>query len=93
MDRDHAWEIVCEFVKSDSLRNHMLAVLARVVAFARGAGEDEERWSVTMLLHDFIHPNLPDHPNRGEAILAERGNSPCDPVACQLHVCAARLAS
>jgi putative nucleotidyltransferase with HDIG domain len=78
MDRDQAWEIVCEFVKSDNLRKHMLAVEACVVAYARKAGEDEEKWAVTALLHDFdweIHPNLPDHPTRGEAILAQRGVS------------------
>ena len=78
MNRDQAWEIVCEFVKSDNLRKHMLAVEACVAAYARRAGEDEETWAVTALLHDFdweIHPNLPDHPTRGEAILAERGVS------------------
>src|ERR1700733_618903 len=78
MDRDQAWEIVCEFVKSDNLRKHMLAVEACVVAYARRTGEDEETWAVTALLHDFdweIHPNLPDHPTRGEAILEERGVS------------------
>src|SRR5216684_4285175 len=78
MDRDRAWEIVCEFVKSDNLRKHMLAVEACVVAYARKAGEDEEKWAVTALLHDFdweIHPNLPDHPTKGEPILAERGVS------------------
>jgi putative nucleotidyltransferase with HDIG domain len=78
MDRDQAWEIVCEFVKSDSLRKHMLAVEACVAAYARKAGEDEEKWAVAALLHDFdweIHPNLPDHPIKGEAILAERGVS------------------
>src|SRR6266700_7673924 len=78
MDRNQAWEIVCEFVKSDSLRKHMLAVEACVAAYARKAGEDEEKWAVTALLHDFdweIHPNLPDHPTKGEAILAERGVS------------------
>ena len=76
MDRDQAWEIVCEFVKSDNLRKHMLAVEACVVAYAHRAGEDKETWAVTALLHDFdweIYPNLPDHPIRGEAILAERG--------------------
>ena len=39
-------------------------------------GEDEAKWSVTALLHDFdweIHPTLPDHPMKGEPILAERG--------------------
>src|SRR6266404_6818996 len=76
MDRNQAWEIVCEFVKSESLRKHMLAVEACVVAYARKAGEDEEKWSVTALLHDFdweIHPEAPDHPMKGEPILAERG--------------------
>jgi predicted hydrolase (HD superfamily) len=81
MNRDQAWEIVCEFVKSDSLRKHMLAVETCVAAYARKNGEDsegEEKWAVTALLHDFdweIHPNLPDHPTKGEAILAERGVS------------------
>jgi putative nucleotidyltransferase with HDIG domain len=78
MDRDQAWEIVCEFVKSDSLRKHMLAVETCVAAYARKFGEDEQKWAVTALLHDFdweIHPNLPDHPTKGEPILAERGVS------------------
>jgi len=78
MDRQQAWEIVCEFVKSESLRKHMLAVEACVVAYARKSGEDEETWAIAALLHDFdweIHPNLPDHPTKGEPILAERGVS------------------
>jgi putative nucleotidyltransferase with HDIG domain len=78
MDRQQAWEIVCEFVKSDSLRKHMLAVETCVTAYARQLGEDQEKWAVTALLHDFdweIHPNLPDHPTKGEPILAERGVS------------------
>src|SRR5579862_3463397 len=78
MDRNQAWEIVCEFVKSDNLRKHMLAVEACVAAYARKADEDEETWAVAALLHDFdweIHPTLPDHPMKGEPILAERGVS------------------
>jgi putative nucleotidyltransferase with HDIG domain len=57
---------------------HMLAVEACVTAYARKAGEDEEKWAVTALLHDFdweIHPRLPDHPTKGEPILAARGLS------------------
>jgi putative nucleotidyltransferase with HDIG domain len=76
VDREKAWQIVCEFVQSDSLRRHMLAVEACVVAYAQKFGEDEETWSVTALLHDFdweIHPSAPDHPAKGEAILAQRG--------------------
>ena len=76
MDRQQAFDIVCEFVKSESLRKHMLAVEACVAAYARKFGEDEEKWAVTALLHDFdweIHPEAPDHPMKGEPILAERG--------------------
>jgi len=53
-----------------------LAVETCVVAYAKQLGEDEQKWSVTALLHDFdweIHPQLPDHPMLGEPILAERG--------------------
>ena len=76
MTRKEAWAIVCEFVQSDSLRRHMLGVEACMVAYANKFGEDPEQWAVTALLHDFdweIHPNAPDHPMKGEPILAERG--------------------
>jgi putative nucleotidyltransferase with HDIG domain len=78
MTRDQAWNTVCAFVQSESLRRHMLAVEACMVAYAQKWGEDEEKWSVTALLHDFdweIHPAAPDHPMKGEPILAERGAS------------------
>jgi putative nucleotidyltransferase with HDIG domain len=78
MDRNQAWEILCEFTKSDNLRKHALAVEACLVAYARKFGEDEQKWSVTALLHDFdweIHPQAPDHPLKGEPILAARGVS------------------
>lgn len=82
MTRAEAWEIVCEFVKSDALRRHALAVEACVHAYARKfaaegrPGVDADRWSVTALLHDFdweIHPQAPDHPMKGEPILRQRG--------------------
>jgi len=75
-DREQAWNILCEFTQSESLRKHALAVEACVVAYAKQFGEDERKWSVTALLHDFdweIHPQAPDHPMKGEAILAGRG--------------------
>ena len=78
MTREQAWQIVCEFIQNDALRKHALAVEACVVAYARRFGADEESWAVTALLHDFdweIHPQLPDHPVKGEAILKERGVS------------------
>ena len=79
MTREQAWELLCEYTKSDSLRRHALAVEACVTAYARRFGEDEAKWSETALLHDFdweIHPTLPDHPTKGEPILAARGVDP-----------------
>jgi putative nucleotidyltransferase with HDIG domain len=76
LDREQAWTILCEFTKQEGLRKHALAVEACVTAYARKLGEDEQKWSVTALLHDFdweIHPSVPDHPTLGEPILAERG--------------------
>lgn len=76
MNREEAWQILCEYTKSENLRKHALAVETCVTAYARKFGEDEERWSVTALLHDFdweMHPTLPDHPTKGEPILAARG--------------------
>src|SRR5512132_3999997 len=76
MDRPRALTILHEFTKSESLRKHALAVEACVTAYARRFGEDEHKWSVTALLHDFdyeMHPNAPDHPMKGEPLLAERG--------------------
>ncbi|MGH9937539.1 MAG: HAD family hydrolase, partial [Blastocatellia bacterium] len=75
---DKAWEILCEFTKSESLRRHALAVETCMTAYAREFGEDETVWSATALLHDFdweIHPTLDEHPMKGEPILASRGVS------------------
>ena len=76
MNREAAWALVCEYTSSESLRKHMLAVEAAVRAYARRFGEDEERWGVVGLLHDFDYerwPNPPDHPLKGAEILAARG--------------------
>ena len=76
LDREQAWTILCEFTKSEGLRKHALAVETCVTAYARKLGEDEAKWSVTALLHDFdweIHPTLEGHPQKGEAILEARG--------------------
>ena len=76
--RDDAWNILCEYTKGDSLRKHALAVEAVMRAYARRFGEDEEKWGVVGLLHDFdyeMYPNAPDHPTVGSRILEERGFS------------------
>jgi putative nucleotidyltransferase with HDIG domain len=79
MEREQAWDLLCEYTKSESLRKHALAVEACVAAYAKKFNEDEGKWSLTALLHDFdyeIHPEAPDHPMKGEAILAARGIDP-----------------
>lgn len=76
MNREAAWNIVTEFVQSESLRNHMRSVEAAMRAYAEKYGEDPESWGVVGLLHDFdweIHPNLEQHPSAGAPILRERG--------------------
>ena len=64
--RQEAWDLVCEWVQSDSLRKHLLGVEAAMVAYARKLGGDEERWAVTGLVHDLDyerHPELDDEQN------------------------------
>ena len=76
MQRSEAWELVCEYTQSDSLRRHMLSVEIAMKAYAEKWGEDVERWGVVGLLHDFDYerwPNPPDHPLQGAKILAEKG--------------------
>jgi putative nucleotidyltransferase with HDIG domain len=76
MNRAQAWDLLCEFTASDSLRKHGLAVEAAMRHFARRQGENEEKWGVVGLIHDFDyeqHPTLAEHPLVGASILRERG--------------------
>lgn len=76
MDRQAAWELLCEYTKGDGLRKHGLAVEAVMRHFARKHGEDEETWGVVGLLHDFDYERYPtqeQHPSEGARILRERG--------------------
>ena len=58
--RAEAWELLCEWTESDSLRKHALAVEASMRAYARTWGEDEERYAVTGLVHDLDYERHPD---------------------------------
>jgi len=76
MDREESWQLLCEYTKSESLRRHALAVEACMRAYARKFGQDEEKWGVAGLIHDFdyeLYPNAPDHPLKGSQILSDRG--------------------
>lgn len=76
MNRADAYSLMTEHTQSDSLRKHMLAVEAAMRAYARKLGEDEEKWAVVGLLHDFDYerwPDPPNHPLKGSEILRQHG--------------------
>jgi putative nucleotidyltransferase with HDIG domain len=76
MNRADALSLVHEYTSNPSLAKHMLAVEAAMRAYARKLGEDEERWGIVGLLHDFDYerwPEPPNHPLKGAEILAARG--------------------
>ncbi len=75
--RAEAWDLLCEWTESDSLRKHALAVEASMRHYARIWGEDEERYAVTGLVHDLDYERYPDlgtgHPRIALAELENRG--------------------
>src|SRR5919201_1972775 len=77
VSRDDAWQLVTEWVESDSLRKHLLGVEAAMVAYARRWDEDEEMYAVTGLVHDLDYERYPDldtgHPRYAIKELEERG--------------------
>ena len=87
-DRESAWGLLTEFTQSESLRKHALAVEACMRAYARKSGEDEDKWGVVGLIHDFDYekwPSLDDHPYKGNEILKERGYSDETRLAIMSH--------
>lgn len=76
MNRDDAWDLMCDWTESESLRKHMLAVETAMRAYAREFGEDEEKWSITGILHDMDyekHPTPDEHPMVAVRELESRG--------------------
>lgn len=88
MDRGEAWGLLTDWVASESLRRHCLAVEAAMRALAGERGADEELWGLTGLLHDLDYERHPDpadgHPRIALAEL-ERLGAPAD----MLHAIAA----
>jgi len=81
--RPEAWDLVCEWIQSESLRKHVLAVEAGVGAYAARFGGDEALWRVTALLHDLDFERYPDmddpvngHPRTALRLFRERGYPP-----------------
>ena len=75
MTRNDAWNLLTEYTQSESLRKHALAVDACMKAYSRKFGEDEDKWAVTGLVHDFDYEKYPaeERPLKGSQILAKRG--------------------
>lgn len=78
VSRAEAWDLLTEWVSSESLRRHCLAVSASMAAYAEKTGEDVELWEVTGLLHDMDyerHPDMDDaeagHPRTAMKVLSD----------------------
>ena len=83
LSRDEAWSLLTEWVQSESLRRHCLAVATAMEAYARRNGADADRWFVVGLLHDMDYERFPDmddqengHPRSGMKELQSRGVDP-----------------
>ncbi len=76
INRDKVLEDLSKYVRTDTLMRHLLAVEAAMRAYARRFGEDEERWGIAGLVHDFdweIVPSVEEHPEYGAGILRGLG--------------------
>ncbi len=88
--RQQAWDLLCEWTASESLRKHALAVEACVTAYGEAeadrlglAGEERaaflQLYSTTALLHDYDyerHPSVEEHPFVGIRELERQGWPP-----------------
>jgi len=76
LSREKALELLKEYTKNPNLIKHALAVEAAMAAYARRFGEDEEKWRIVGLLHDFDYEQYPDpavHSKKGAEILESLG--------------------
>ncbi|HXO09540.1 MAG TPA: HD domain-containing protein [Solirubrobacteraceae bacterium] len=78
--RADAWDLLCEWTQSDSLRRHMLAVEAAMRTYAPRFDGDPDLWGLTGLLHDLDYERYPDlgdgHPRYALRELEARGYPP-----------------
>ena len=78
--REEAYALLYEWVESESLRRHMIAVEVALRAYAHHFNQDEDLWGLTGLLHDLDYeryPNMDDtengHPRTELRLFRERG--------------------
>src|SRR4029450_12943280 len=77
VSREDAWQLVTEWVSSESLRKHLLGVEAGMRAYAGNGAEDEPLYAITGLVHALDYEPYPDletgHPRYALKELEERG--------------------
>ncbi len=74
--REEALALLHEWIDNPALRRHCRCVETAMRAYARRFGEDEHRWALAGLIHDFDwerHPDLERHPAAGVEVLRQRG--------------------
>lgn len=72
MNKEEALRLLAQYTKNESLVKHALSVEAAMKMYARKFGEDEEKWGIVGLLHDFdyeMFPTKEEHPFKGAEIL------------------------
>jgi predicted hydrolase (HD superfamily) len=79
LTREGAWNHLCEWTETESLRKHARAVEIVMHRAASRYGDetgDPEQWGITGMLHDADYERWPkDHPNRIVAWLREQGET------------------
>jgi len=72
--RDQAWDLLTEYISSETLQRHVLTVEGVMRHFAGLYHEDEEEWGIIGLLHDLDYELYPDeHCIKVQEILREKG--------------------
>lgn len=77
LTRDEAWQHLCEWTRTDSLRKHARAVelvMQRAFHHYGGGAGNPTHWAIAGMLHDADYEQWPeDHPKRIVAWLREQG--------------------
>ncbi|WP_224961353.1 HDIG domain-containing metalloprotein [Geomonas subterranea] len=73
-NREATWKLIEEYLHSDQMRRHSLAVEAVMRHMAKKYGEDEEMWGVIGLAHDIDYERHPEeHCHKAPEILRNAG--------------------